>query len=94
MATAYWPSRLDCVVIYDSALKRVREKDIWNVLSLHPHLLEDIGFGEQDDLDLFYKSRSTRAEGYTYQGRLVELVLRADARRDQERCIVFHARYL
>ncbi|MCY3562672.1 MAG: hypothetical protein OXH26_01925 [bacterium] len=39
-------------------------------------------------------SRSTRAEGFTSRGRLLELVLRPDRRVDHERCIVFHARYL
>ena len=83
-------------MIYGSALKRrVREDDIWDMLSLRPHQLEFFGFGDRDTVhDLRYESRSTKAQGFTSGGRLLELVLRLDRRAGYERCIVFHGRYL
>jgi len=92
----YWPAELDSVVIYEWAYKsRVREEDIWHVLSYHPHQIQKIGFGKPDaERDLRYRSKSTRAEGLTADGQILELVLRRDGRAAVERCIVFHARYL
>ena len=84
------------MAIYESALKGwVLEEDIWDVLSCHAHQLQKIEFGKSDaEQDRRYRSRSTRVEGFTTGGRLLELVLRQDGRTSEERCIVFHARYL
>lgn len=96
MPRPYWPAVLDSVVIYESALKGwVREEDIWFVLSYRSHQLQKIAFGKPDpERDRRYRGRSTRAEGFTADGQLLELVLRRDGRAAEERCILFHARYL
>lgn len=96
MPRPYWPAVLDSVVIYESALKGwVREEDIWHVLSYRSHQLLKIAFGKPDaERDRCYGSKSTRAEGFTADGQLMEVVLRRDGRAAEERCIVFHARYL
>ena len=96
MPRPYWPTALDSVVIYDSALKgRVREGDIWHVLGHRAHQVQKIGFGKRDaERDRRYGSRSTRAEGLTADGQLLELVLLRDSRAVEERCIVFHVCYL
>ena len=96
MPRPYWPASLDSVVIYESALKGwVREEDIWHVLSYRSRQLEKIAFGKPDaERDRRYRSKSTRAEGFTLSGHLSELVLRCDGRAAEDRCIVFHARYL
>lgn len=96
MPRPYWPAALDSVVIYESALKGwVREEDVWFVLSYRSHKLQQIAFGKRDpERDRRYRSRSTRAEGFTADGQLLEVALRRDERAAEERCIVFHARYL
>ena len=95
MANPYWPPSHAHIELYESALKRVNVEDVWDLLSLHPLQLEDLSYGRRDPVqDDRYGSRSTRAEGFTSRGRLLELVLRPDRRVDHERCIVFHARYL
>ena len=95
MPSAYWPSNRSSVVFYDSALKRVDEDCIWEVLVQHRGVLERFGFGKRDAWnDLFYNSRSTMAAGRTSDGSLLEIGLRLDGRAEHERCIVFHARYV
>lgn len=96
MPGPYWPAVVDSVVIYESALKGwVREEEIWHVLSYPSHQILKIGFGKPDaERDRRYRSKSTRAEGLTADGQLLELVLRRDGRAAEERCFVFHARYL
>ncbi len=91
----YWPPSHTLISIYDSALKRVLHEDIRHVLSLHPLQLFVFEFAKtHPEWDRFYKSRSTRVVGLTSDNHMLEVVLRRDGRAENERCIVFHARYL
>ena len=83
------------IAIYDSALKRASLEDIQYMLSLHPLQLDVLEFAKAHPRwERFYRSRSTRVVGLTPGSHMLEVVLRRDGRSEDERCIVFHARYL
>lgn len=88
----YWPSPSAQIVIYRSAVKRVDETDIWEIISFHHLELERLRYGHRDDRDLLYRSRSSLARAVLSGGRTLEVGIRLDARVEYERCIVFHAR--
>lgn len=91
MPRFYWPSRRAHIVILGSAYKHgVLEDDIFQVLALGTHELEDITGGH-----LRREGKSTIGTGYLGDGWELEVGLRQDNRDPEvERCIVYHACYL
>ena len=68
---------------------------VYHVPFVKPVQLDVLEFAKtHPGWDRFYRSRSTRVVGLTPGNHMLEVVLRREGRAEDERCIVFHARYL